>query len=459
MRWTVLSVVVIAGCNQPPGAPLISISPAEPFGGDDLTLVFEAEALDRNARDTLTYEISWQRNGTDMPDFDGLEVIPAVNTGRGQRWTARVYAWDGKLPGETVEASVAIQNSVPQLTEVRLEPSVVRTDGTLTARYNFVDADDDLVEPFFNWRVDGTRVDVRTKTLEGRLWFDKGDRITVGITLSDLDSESDEMVSDEIVVENTPPGGVEVAISPDEPSTGDDIWCRIATEATDVDADTLEYRFEWTVNGRTVPGGGTRIYPGDTLTNDATALDDVVECTGYAWDGDDQGPSDSASVEVKQSVVPGFSGEIGPTFPGWLQCSGYYDVENVEDIPDRWADRCAGAEYDQLRLVCGASDSRWRSIDVSKNVFRVGLTGFPEEGLISNQVDQDGRAWTATSNYVYAAGSGNNPSSDRSWWVQGSGCGESNTSLTINNFCTFEAANCFGQGLTGPRYLYVYVAP
>jgi hypothetical protein len=58
-------------------------------------------------------------------------------------------------------------------------------------------------------------------------------------------------------------------------------------------------------------------------------------------------------------------------------------------------------------------------------------------------------------NVIYAQG--NNPNTARSWWGSGNGCGEANTNLTINNQCSWEAANCFGQNINGNRYLWVYV--
>jgi hypothetical protein len=37
------------------------------------------------------------------------------------------------------------------------------------------------------------------------------------------------------------------------------------------------------------------------------------------------------------------------------------------------------------------------------------------------------------------------------------GCNEGNTNITINNGCKWEASNCFGQAMEGPRFLWVYV--
>jgi hypothetical protein len=41
----------------------------------------------------------------------------------------------------------------------------------------------------------------------------------------------------------------------------------------------------------------------------------------------------------------------------------------------------------------------------------------------------------------------------------GHGCDESQTNITINNICTYDASNCFGQNINGNRFLFVYVRP
>jgi len=56
---------------------------------------------------------------------------------------------------------------------------------------------------------------------------------------------------------------------------------------------------------------------------------------------------------------------------------------------------------------------------------------------------------------IYA--SGNHPHSGTSWWNGGDGCSETSTNITFNNGCSYEASNCFGQGISGPRYVWVYV--
>jgi len=156
--------------------------------------------------------------------------------------------------------------------------------------------------------------------------------------------------------------------------------------------------------------------------------------------------------------APNFNGQVGPKFADgcWQQCEGYLDVQGGEDIPQAWGNDCAGASYSRLRIACGTGVNQYRYITVEKNVFKDGLNGYPEAGLISQAKNQAGVDFPID-NVIYA--SGNHPHQSVSWWNGGTGCNETANNLTINNGCPFEASNCFGQNIAGQRFLWVYVAP
>ena len=117
---------------------------------------------------------------------------------------------------------------------------------------------------------------------------------------------------------------------------------------------------------------------------------------------------------------------------------------------------CTDDSYTKIKLCCGEGTDTYRYIDVNRNVFADGLTGYSQTGLILESKDQDGNDFSVQ-NIIYATSS--HPHNLRSWWGGGAGCNESSTNLTINNYCQMEAANCFGQniGNGNNRYLWVYV--
>jgi hypothetical protein len=136
--------------------------------------------------------------------------------------------------------------------------------------------------------------------------FNRDDSVTVTVTASDGIDDSIPVISDEIVIANTPPTSPTVVIHPTEPAAGqDDLVCSIDTPATDEDEDTISYIFSWTVDD--VPFGTTEdtTYPDDTISGFETSADQVWTCTVTTSDGTDG--ADTAS----DSVVPEWR------FSGW----------------------------------------------------------------------------------------------------------------------------------------------
>jgi hypothetical protein len=218
--------------------------------------------------------------------------------------------------------------------------------------------------------------------------------------------------------------------------------------------------------GTCVPGASIACDDGDECTTNTCAPDSgcvyvpISPCCGNGIAEAGEGCDDGNDVvddgcepdcSLTTQTVPGFNGVLGPEFDGWLQCEGYFDQSGGDDIPQAWGDDCASALYSKIRLVCGANVSSHRYIDVSKNVFKDGLTGYSQTGLIYNA------SFSGYENIIYA--NENHPHNSVSWWGGGAGCGETNNNTTINNGCPWEASNCFGQGISGSRYLWLYVQP
>ncbi len=159
----------------------------------------------------------------------------------------------------------------------------------------------------------------------------------------------------------------------------------------------------------------------------------------------------SNNCQANQPVVPGFSGQLGPVFSGWIQCEGYLDKPGGDDIPKEWGNDCTAAQYNKMKMVCGSSLQSYRYLDINKNVFKDGLTAYSQTGLIY------GANYSGYENIIYA--DGNHPHNSSSWWGGPTGCDENAKNTTVNNSCSWEASNCFGQGISGNRYLWLYVAP
>ncbi len=201
-------------------------------------------------------------------------------------------------------------------------------------------------------------------------------------------------------------------------------------------------------DGNMADGDGCTAKCKKNICGDSVLHKGVEEC-----DDGNLKPDDGCSPHCKiLGYIPGFNGVKGPLFGGgWLQCEGYHDQPGGDHIPAAWGNDCAQAKWKNIRIVCGANTGKYRYLDIKKNVFVHGMSAYPEQGLIFNA------NYTGWENKLYAKG--NHPHKGTNWWGGGSGCNESAKNITINNSCSWEAANCFGQGINGARYLWLYVKP
>src|SRR5690606_23715142 len=108
----------------------------------------------------------------------------------------------------------------------------------------------------------------------------------------------------------------------------------IVEDGFDGDGDQLSYTMRWTVNG--APFGGTRttVWPGDTVPHEATAIDDVWECTAAITDGVDFGPEVSAETLIIRWSGPrtfttcGATGRNGHTL---ADCDAAYAGSTIDE--------------------------------------------------------------------------------------------------------------------------------
>jgi hypothetical protein len=159
-------------------------------------LVAATDAKDDDG-DGLTYSYEWLRNGTVIEGQTGSSLNLAVpgNGDRGDRITVRVTASDGQLSSTATE-SVTVANTAPTA-GVSLNQSAPKTNDALVATTSASDADGDALSYTYTWSVNGAvkrtattssstdRFDLRMKG-NG----DKGDVVTVSVTVSDAGASS-----------------------------------------------------------------------------------------------------------------------------------------------------------------------------------------------------------------------------------------------------------------------------
>jgi hypothetical protein len=194
-------------------------------------------------------------------------------------------AW--QAPGEP---AAAILNRAPVIQEVRLSPSKPAAGERVSALVRASEPDGEAIQLRFAWSVGGRSIDESGAEIRLDEAF-RGERVEVVVTASDGRDESDP-VQASVKVRNRRPvvTGIELRPSP-EVARGEALAAAVA--ARDPDGDPLEFRYEWSVNGRPLSEGE------ETLRTDQLRRGDEIRVRVVASDGtDESAPIASGLVRV-----------------------------------------------------------------------------------------------------------------------------------------------------------------
>ena len=140
--------------NMPPTAPVIHFDPAAPVSGDELTLVFDTPANDGNG-DVITQTIVWYFDGARNISWDDKTSVAGVYVDGGETFRAVVTVTDGYSDPITVEASVTVANTVPELTSVTITPTDPSDADDLLCTPRGSDPDGGTLSYTYTWYRDG----------------------------------------------------------------------------------------------------------------------------------------------------------------------------------------------------------------------------------------------------------------------------------------------------------------
>lgn len=295
MRTILPSVVLLAACNKPPGAPTVSIAPDSPVTTDELQVVILGESVDPDGGDELSYTIAWYQDG--LPREDLGDTVPASETTRGERWSVVVTPFDGSVDGSIGEAETFIVNSAPVVPSVTLGPEpALPTDVLVASAETPTDADGDPVALSWSWRVNGTEVaGATTDSLESADLV-KHDEVVAVATADDGIDSGAPVSSNTLVIANTAPQVLSASIDPTDPVESSTLSCN-GSGWYDADGDPEGYALEWSVNGVLVES---------SLTLDGLHFDkgDVVSCSAAPDDGEAVGEAVESEAVVIGNSAP-----------------------------------------------------------------------------------------------------------------------------------------------------------
>lgn len=305
--------------NSPPSVDTVEITPEPATSEDTLTCTYTG-FVDADG-DPDESEKRWTVNGSFVATGDTLGP-DSFNTG--DSVTCRVFPNDGIETGETMEATVSIDNTIPTVSDVEISPDPASALDGLTCTWTFSDADGDPDRSTVEWYVDGALVaggpelppanGVRGDLVECIVTPDDG--ITAGSP-----------VTASITLDNAPPTVVDVAVEPDPAFTDSELSC--VYTFLDLDEDPDESSVEWFVDGSSEGTGAT--LPAGTAVKGQT-----VECTVLPDDGLDTGDEVTASRVIENALPTLDEVVIEPEFPtasDTLTCTpvGFADADGDPD--------------------------------------------------------------------------------------------------------------------------------
>ncbi|MGB0384240.1 MAG: hypothetical protein ACPGWR_05380 [Ardenticatenaceae bacterium] len=280
--------VTIGQANSPPEARNVLLAPAIP--GDDQDLVISYEYYDKNDDPEGATEIKWTINGSEKPALPYLNRtrISGAATIVGQEWCAQVTPHDGNQPGEPVHSNCVTiakvgTDTVPTISDVYILPAVPRSRDNLTLHYTYTDPDNDpeadtIIRWYRNGKPFNSVYDNQTaipasETSPGDVW-------TATVRPRDRSGTTGKMKSSPLIIINTAPQVVTVAMDPQEPVTSQDLSVSYEYEDQDNHPQS-DPRITWHKNGMEQPQFENQ----SIIPASETSGGERWQATIYAFDG------------------------------------------------------------------------------------------------------------------------------------------------------------------------------
>jgi len=215
--------------NNPPTISSVTLLPENPNHESDLSLVVQCQDPEG---DSITYEVQWMINDREVSGSDG-SLLRTGNFKKGDSIRVKVTPSDGKTRGKPfLSPVVRINNSLPVIEKVWIEPKVVRVQDQLKVVVESSDKDKDFVYTTYQWEKNGAILtEEKGETLESGQ-FKKGDSLSVVAVADDREAHGAPKRSDPVVVANSAPM---ITSSPPTSLKGNAYLYQVKAEDPDLD--------------------------------------------------------------------------------------------------------------------------------------------------------------------------------------------------------------------------------
>jgi Putative Ig domain len=178
---------------------------------------------------------------------------------------------------------------------VQVNPVIPFANNTLKAMVKARNPNQKPLEYRFQWQKNGSDISGEEGESLPSRYFGKGDEISVTVTASDGEDESDPFSSDPVTIQNSAPAVSALMILPNPGHSNEPLTAVAKVE--DVDGDPATETYQWSKNGEELLGETGNVLEARNFTRG-----DVIEVSVNLSDGvAESGPWKSNPVEVRNS--------------------------------------------------------------------------------------------------------------------------------------------------------------
>lgn len=250
------------------------------------TLVCEYTAASTHSSST-TYTYAWYKNGTAISGQTSTSLSGQFSKSDAIKCGV-VASSNGVSSSETLSSEITVSNSAPTAPTVSVSVSgggsPIMSSTFSCSASDSTDADGDTISYVYIWYKNGTAISGATaQTLTGGVA--KLDVITCAASAGDSDALSSTVTSSnsQTILNSTPtvPSSITVSVSGGGTAYKSSTLVCGYTASSDLDSDTITYRFKWFLNGSTTAISGAT---SSTLSG-AFVKTNTVKCSVAADDG------------------------------------------------------------------------------------------------------------------------------------------------------------------------------
>ncbi|MHA2031604.1 MAG: hypothetical protein ACW99Q_19680, partial [Candidatus Kariarchaeaceae archaeon] len=237
--------------NKAPSVSNLTFTPSSVTTIDSLTINYDYFDIDDDLESGT--EIRWYNNSVLQSVFNDLTTIPSSALIKGDQWYVTIKPKDGDLFGILETSSVInVENAIPQLTNVLINPITAFNTTALTVSYTYSDLDSDsenISNREIQWYRNNVLVSIynnlttlpNTATTKGETW-------NYSIRVHDNYNYSIWVNSTSVTIKNSAPTASNIKILNNSPLTTDDLVANWTYNDLDLDSEDGNWIILWYKN-------------------------------------------------------------------------------------------------------------------------------------------------------------------------------------------------------------------